>query len=251
MNLEALAISDHDTFAGYDRAAPIAREANLDLICGIELSTRFGARTVHLLGYFLDGPSAEFRAWLDLLQAARRDRNLRLVLRLESLGVNISIDEVESKGHRMAGRPHFARLLVEKGYVENIQQAFDEYLNESAKGYVERQDPPFSEGAARIVAGGGIPSLAHPIRIRRDPGKTLKQLFLEMRDQGLRAIEAYHSDHHAAETEEYLALAAECGFAVTGGSDFHGSSKPRVRLGTGKEGNLNVPRTVLDQLRSM
>ena len=248
--LEALAISDHDTLSGYDKALPRAREKGLDLVCGIELSTKFNGKTVHLLGYFLNQPPADgFRAWLKEMQSTRRDRNLRMAERLRSLGINITIEEVESRGRSLAGRPHFARIMLEKGYVSSIQQAFDEYLDESAKGYVDRHEPDLAMGIGRIAAAGGISSIAHPVRLGyRDPER-LRTVVGEMRAAGLVALEVYHSDHKPSDVEQYLGLVREFKLGVTGGSDFHGDAKPNVRLGTGA-GNLNIPRSVLDRLRA-
>ena len=122
--LEALGITDHDTLAGYDAAEPLAREAGLDLVCGIELSTKLRGRSVHLLGYFLDAPPKQaFRDWLHEMQMSRRDRNIRLAAKLRSMGFDISLEEVEARGKSLAGRPHFAQVMVEKGYVENTRQA--------------------------------------------------------------------------------------------------------------------------------
>jgi predicted metal-dependent phosphoesterase TrpH len=144
----------------------------------------------------------------------------------------------------MTGRPHFARIMVEKGYVANLRQAFDDYLDESAIGYVFRQEPQFSEGVSRIRAAGGTASLAHPVRMAGDVTAVLPELCAA----GLDAIEAYHSDHTPEDTNLYLDLAKRHGLKVTGGSDFHGAFKPEVMLGTGHDGNLHVPRQVLDQL---
>jgi predicted metal-dependent phosphoesterase TrpH len=145
----------------------------------------------------------------------------------------------------MTGRPHFAQLMVEKGYVKDLRQAFDEYLDEAARGYVYRQEPLFAEGVARIRRAGGIASMAHPIRVRGD----IPSLMPELCAGGLNAIEAYHSDHTAADTQLYLELAREYGLHVTGGSDFHGAVKPGVMLGTGA-GNLRIPDDLLERLSS-
>jgi 3',5'-nucleoside bisphosphate phosphatase len=250
MGLEALAISDHDTLAGYDGALPHAREKGFDLVCGIELSTKFQGRTVHLLGYFLHAaPAGGFRAWLAELQATRRDRNLRLAGRLRSLGIDITIEEVEKRGRSLTGRPHFAKVMVEKGYVSSIQEAFDEYLDESAKGFVDRQEPDLTEGIERIAAAGGISSIAHPIRLGCPEPERMRGLVSQMRDAGLNAIEVYHSDHQRADVEQYLGLARKFDLGVTGGSDFHGEVKPGIRLGRGTGGNLNIPIEVLETLR--
>jgi predicted metal-dependent phosphoesterase TrpH len=242
-----LGITDHDTFAGYDLAAPWAREAGIELICGIELSTKLHNRSVHLLGYFLKQDDlAGFREWVLDLQSARRERNIRLVARLQELGFDITLAEAEARGRGMTGRPHFAQLMVEKGYVANLRQAFDDYLDESAQGYVYRREPQFAEGVAHIREAGGIASLAHPIRVRED----VAAIMPELREAGLNALEAYHSDHTPADTELYLSLAEQYGLKVTGGSDFHGAVKPGVTLGTGCGGNLKIPADLVDKLRA-
>jgi predicted metal-dependent phosphoesterase TrpH len=239
-------VTDHDTFKGYDQAVAAAAVAGVELICGIELSTKLYGHSVHLLGYFFNGNRlADFRAWLIGQQAARRDRNIRLVARLQELGFAITLEEAEARGKGMTGRPHFAQILVEKGYVANLRQAFDDYLDESAKGYVFREEPGFAEGVARIREAGGIASLAHPVRIKGD----VPALLPELCDAGLNAIEAYHSDHTAADTELYLGLAQRYGLHVTGGSDFHGTVKPGVTLGRGAGGNLHIPEDLVDRLR--
>jgi predicted metal-dependent phosphoesterase TrpH len=256
LKLEALGISDHDTFAGYDQAVPLAQTAGLELICGIELSTKLrlkpGARgkSVHVLGYFLEAPPPPvFRAWLAHLQRSRRERNARLAERLRSLGVAVTLQEVESLGRSLAGRPHFAQLMLSKGYVKSIHEAFEVYLGESARAYVEREEPSVAEGIRRILEAGGLPSLAHPVRLSRNSA-LLETMVSEMRDMDLRAIEVYHSDHGPREVEHYLALARRYDLAITGGTDFHGGNKPGISLGTGINGNVSVPRSVLDALRA-
>jgi predicted metal-dependent phosphoesterase TrpH len=245
--VEILGITDHDTFTGYDLAREAAREAGIELICGIELSTKLYGKSVHLLGYFPfeDAPET-FRGWVLDQQASRRERNGRLAKRLRELGLDVTVQEAEALGKGMTGRPHFAKLLVDKGYVANLRQAFDDYLDESAKGYVYRREPGFAEGVAAIRQAGGIASLAHPVRVHGD----VAALMPELCAAGMNALEAYHSDHSAAETEFYLQLARRYGLLVTGGSDYHGTLKPDVRLGTGSGGNLHVPPEVVDALKA-
>jgi predicted metal-dependent phosphoesterase TrpH len=245
--VRVLGITDHDTFSGYDRALPLARQAGLDLVCGIELSTKLHGHSVHLLGYFLSTDGLDvFRGWIRELQESRRERNIRLIARLQELGLDVTLEEVQARGGEMTGRPHFAQLLLEKGYVSSLQQAFDEYLDESAKGYVTRREPQFAEAVRHIRDAGGIASLAHPVRIREDVAAILPGL----RAAGLNAIEAYHSDHSSSQTALYLELAAQHGLLVTGGSDFHGEAKPEIRLGTGRDGNLRVPDDLVVRLRA-
>lgn len=241
-----LGITDHDTFSGYDQALGEAAACRVELICGIELSTKLHGHSVHLLGYFFASHGlAEFRNWVLELQASRRERNVRLAERLRELGFDITVEEAEARGKGMTGRPHFAQIMVEKGYVRGIREAFDEYLDESAKGYVYRREPQFAESVEHIRKAHGIASLAHPIRINGD----VPALMGELCDSGMNAIEAYHSDHDEAQTKAYLALAKQYDLAVTGGSDYHGDVKPGVRLGTGYNGNLHVPDDLVERLR--
>ncbi|HXP86180.1 MAG TPA: PHP domain-containing protein [Bryobacteraceae bacterium] len=263
VGVSTLGITDHDTFAGYDQAVAAARQAGVELVCGIELSTKLHGQSVHLLGYFLraggpkaDGPRAGgplgdgldgFRSWVVEMQASRRDRNVRLVARLRELGVEITLAEAEARGRGMTGRPHFAQLLLEKGYVGSLQQAFDDYLDESAKGYVYRPEPQFAEGVARIRRAGGIASLAHPVRVKGDIAAMLPELC----GAGLNAIEAYHGDHSPEDTRAYLELAQRYGILATGGSDFHGAAKPDVELGTGRGKNLSIPGDLWERMRGV
>ena len=246
MGVKTLGITDHDTFAGHDLAVAAARDAGVELVRGIELSTKLIGQSVHLLGYFFkEDQLTEFCSWVVQMQASRRDRNVRLAARLRELGVDITIEEAEARGRGMTGRPHFAQILIEKGYVNNMQQAFDDYLDSSAKGYVTRDEPLFAEAVARIRRAGGIASLAHPIRVKGD----VAALLPELRDAGLNAIEAYHSDHSVEDTQLYLSLAQRHGMLVTGGSDFHGLAKPGLELGTGRAKNLQIPDDLIERLR--
>jgi len=250
VGLSALAITDHDTMRGYELAVPFAAEAKLELICGIELSTRYGGTSVHLLGYFpCQPPRGDFREWLHFLLESRRDRNRRLIDRLRSLGIDITLEEVETKGRSLTGRPHFARVLVEKGYANDIQHAFDEFLDESAKGYVQRHEVPIEEAIERLVDAGGVASLAHPIRVARNDWTKLTEYVGRMAEMGMKAIEVYHSDHTPENVAFYLSLAQRFGLTPTGGSDFHGGNKPNIQLGTGQRGNLHVPDSILADLK--
>lgn len=251
VGLEALAITDHDTFKGYDLAVPFAKEAGLELICGIELSTKFGGATVHMLAYFpWTPPSAEFCDWLEEILESRRERNRHLIVRLQELGVEITLAEVETKGRTLTARPHFGRVLMEKGYVSSMQEAFDKYLDEAAPGYVQRKEVPVNEAIARVKAAGGITSLAHPIRVAKNDWDTLAEWTEKMASAGMGAIEVFHSDHTIENVGFYGRLAERFGLLVTGGSDFHGANKPNISLGTGHRGNLAVPYSLLENLRN-
>jgi predicted metal-dependent phosphoesterase TrpH len=258
LGIEALGIADHDTLAGYDAALPFARESGLELVCAVELSTRPEAqpgcgkreRSVHVLGYFVDGPpSAAFRQWLQSQQASRRKRNVDLVAKLRNLGVNIALEDAEVYGRNQVGRPHFAKVLCDKGYVTHIQEAFDMYLADDAKASVDREEPTLEEGIQRIRDGGGFASLAHPVRLPQRDGE-LAKLVKKLMDAGLRGIEVYHSEHTAQDCASYVALARDLDLIATGGSDFHGDNKPGVRLGSGIDGNVCLSYEFLQDMRA-
>lgn len=251
--LEALAIADHDTLAGYDLARGPAGAAGLDLVCAMELGTTLAdppLRHVHLLAYFLAAPPpAGFRAWLGGIHDDRRRRNRELAARLQTLGLDVTLEEAEALGRSVTGRPHFARVLVKKGYARDVPDAFDKYLGNQAAGYVPRREPATGEAIERMLAAGALPVLAHPARLTRERPGILGGLIADLVKLGLGGLEAYHSDHAPEDTARLLGLAQSYGLAVTGGSDFHGDAKPGVQLGTGLNGNLAVPRQVLDRLR--
>jgi 3',5'-nucleoside bisphosphate phosphatase len=251
IGLRALAITDHDTLKGYDLAEPMAREAGLELVCGLEISTKYLGTSVHMLGYFpVQGPSREFRDWLSFLLESRRDRNRRLIMQLQSLGLEITLEEVEDAGRSLTARPHFAQVLVRKGYARDIQDAFDQYLDEGARGYVQRHDIPIDEAISRIRNAGGVASLAHPVRMLKNEWSRLETAVAELAGMGMQAMEVWHSDHSPEGVAFYSELARRNNLVATGGSDFHGANKPKISLGTGLNGNLNVPDSVLDNLRS-
>lgn len=249
--LESLGITDHDTFIGYDAALPYARERGLDVVCGIELSCKEAGHTTHLLGYFLrDDPGPSFRGWLDQLLEARRDRNRRLTAKLQSLGVDIQLAEVEKLGRSLTGRPHFAKVLMQKGYVATREEAFRRYIGEDGKAFVERTGPSLAEGIAKISEAGGFASLAHPIRVFPRRPERRDQLIRTLKDAGMGALEVWHADHGPREVEHFLKLAQQCHLAPTGGSDFHGEAKPSTRIGRGVDNNLDIAASVLEQLRA-
>jgi 3',5'-nucleoside bisphosphate phosphatase len=257
--LEALAIADHDTLAGYDAAAPFAAEKGLELICAVELSTRpeqqrtngKRERSVHVLGYFLQSPPAPaFRKWLETQQASRRQRNIDLIAKLHELGVDISLEDAEVYGRNQVGRPHFAKVLLDKGYVSNLQEAFDVYLADDAQAAVERDEPTLEEGIRRIVDAGGLASLAHPVRLPQR-GDSLAALLERLIEAGLRAVEVFHSEHTASDTQAYAELARRYDLVPTGGTDFHGDHKPGVRLGTGIDRNVSLPYELLENMRAV
>lgn len=253
--LQALAITDHDTFSGYEMALPFAREAGLDLVRGIELNSRLyltgngDHRSAHLLGLFPSRePSSEFMQWIQEQRDERRERNRKLAETLQQRGVAITLEEVEARGGNLTSRTHFAQVLLDKGYVETFEGAFRKYIGEDAPSYVERQSLTSEEAIGRIRSGGGIPVVAHPVRLSL-PRDLERQALVKLKDAGLIALEIYHSDQGPELQAYYHQLAQELDLLPTGGSDFHGRIKPNINLGTGLRGNVRVPAEFLQRLR--
>ncbi len=253
--LQALAITDHDTFSGYEKALPFAQQAGLDLVRGIELNSRLyltnngDYRSAHLLGLFPSRePSLEFAQWIEEQRKERRERNRKLAQTLQERGVDITLEEVEARGGSLTSRTHFAQVLLEKGYVQTFEEAFRKYIGEDAPSYVERESLRTEEAIGRIRSGGGIPVVAHPVRLslQRD---LERQALVRLKDAGLVALEIYHSDQGPELQAYYHQLAQELDLLPTGGSDFHGRIKPNINLGTGLRGNVRVPSEFLQRLR--
>lgn len=248
IGLEALAITDHDNFEGYRQVREYAAERGLELVCGIEVSSRseWQRGSIHVLGYFPEGPAAGFCEWLEEIQVGREERNAKLAERLQEAGLDVTLEEAQAMGRNMTGRPHFARVMMRKGYVGSIEEAFARYLGENGSAHVPREEPKVSEVVGRIREAGGLPSLAHPVRLPfgRDL-EMLDRVIGYLAGRGLSAVEIIHSDHTVQDTNAYQALARKYGLQVTGGSDFHGANKPNVHLGTGRNGNVQVPKSFL------
>ncbi len=254
--LQALAITDHDTFAGFEKAVPFAAAAGLTLVRGIELNSRLELqrgsdyRAAHILGYFPVGePADSFHEWLKSERDERRERNRRLVEALQQQGVQITLAEVEARGKTLAGRTHFAQILVEKRYVESFEEAFRRYLGRGGSSYVERESQSTEDIIARIGSAGGVPTVAHPVRLSLSRDAERREI-ARLKDAGLVGLEVFHSDQPPDMQMYYGQMAAELGLVPTGGSDFHGAIKPNIELGWGTGGNVRVPFSLLEGLRN-
>jgi predicted metal-dependent phosphoesterase TrpH len=224
--LAAIAITDHDTFDG---VVPALAAANgLDVIPGVELTCRVRQSEVHLLGYFFTDTwrDAAFANILDFARDVRANRIVQIVERLNELGLALTVADVEACARGASiGRPHVARALVARGLVRNVEEAFARFLRPGKPGYVERYRMTAAEGIHHIKCSGGVPVLAHPgLAAITDAD------IREMRDQGLRGIEAWHPDHNAAQTSHYQQLADTLHLHLTGGSDAHDANVGVVRV---------------------
>ncbi len=248
IGLAAVALTDHDTTAGLPEAREAGREHGVEIVNGCELSVVDGARRLHILGLFLPENPVRLEAKLAELREKRHDRNRLIIQKLRDQGVDVAYDEVSALAEGAVGRPHIARALLAKNAVTSIQQAFDRYLGNHGSAYVPKAVFPVDEAMAMLTAEGATVSLAHPCMLGL-AGRDLEELARRYKAFGLDCVEAHYSEHSKQQTREYLALAERLDLGVSGGSDFHGSVKPKISLGRGR-GGLRIPYAVLEALKA-
>lgn len=248
--LTAIALTDHDTVAGVPGALARGAEKGVEVIPGVEIGVRWETGgAMHLLGYYIRPDEAQLRERLEGLRLQRRQRAQRMVTLLNQLGVGITFSGVEHVATgESVGRPHVAQALLEAGAVRSPEEAFRRYLGRGRPAYVQRELPSPQEGIAWLKGAGGVAVLAHPCTLRLGR-KELERWVEELKAHGLDGIEVFWSGHNRAQQERYGALAQRLGLLVTGGSDFHGATKPDIQLGSGLKGNVRVPESYLTALR--
>lgn len=247
--VDCIALTDHDTVSGVREAKDAGTKLGVEVIAGVEISVIFPPGTMHILGYFIDTSNADLLSGLKLVQDARAKRNPMIIEKLNSLGVKITLDEVvaESGGDQI-GRPHFARVLVKKGYAQDSQDAFNKFLAKGASAYVDKRNIT-SETAIRMIhAAGGVASLAHPKQLKLKDEKEFEAEIEKLVGQGLDGLEVFSSCQSRDEAVFYKKIANRFNLVTTGGSDFHGDNRPNVDLGWMGEGACLYYDTI-DQLR--
>lgn len=217
--LALLSITDHDTTDGLEEALDEGRAVGLRVIPGVEVTAYVGDLEIHILGHFVDPSDAPFAAFLERSQAARIERLRKMIARLRELGIQVDLEEVLAVGAEgSVGRPHLAQVLVRRGYVKGIPEAFDRYLKQGASAFVERPHLPAEEAMERIKESGGFPTLAHPGLYNGD------HVVKILAGKGLVGLEVYHPDHTPSQIAHYRRVSEELGLLATGGSDYHGFS---------------------------
>jgi len=246
--LAAVALTDHDTVQGLPEFLSAAAAGGPELVPGVEISTeRPGGGPMHLLGLWVDHHEKGLQEGLAWMQRVRAQRNPKIAAKLKDMGLAVSMEEVAALAGGQVGRPHFAQALVNKGLVANTAEAFNRFLKRGAPAYVEKQRLSPGQAIGLIRGAGGLPVLAHPALLDMNPA-VLAELVQKLQGQGLMGLEAYYSQHDAPQERRLTGLATRLGLAVSGGSDFHGASKPDIRLGTGL-GTLRVPDSLLAGLK--
>jgi len=229
--IRTMSVTDHDTVAALTEVESAAASSGISFVPGIEITAVHDGRDVHVLGYFIDRADAALAAFLEQQRADRIRRIGVIADRLAGMGKAVDRDALLAPrpGGRSMGRPMVAKALVRAGHVADVRQAFDQLIGEGKPAFVPRAGPGPASVIAIINQARGLASLAHPGLLKRD------DLIPAMVDAGLAAVEAFHSDHDAATTEHYLALAERHGILVSGGSDYHGE-KERRRAAFGSVG---------------
>ena len=244
----AVALTDHDCIDGLEEAESAGRDCGIEVVRGCELSSGSPFGEVHVLGLWVPRDDADLEAVFAQLRNQRTERNIAILDKLHTLGVHVDYDEVlEVAQGQSVGRPHIAQVLYNHGIVTSVRDSFHRFLGSHCPAYVPRNLWSMEQVVGALAASGATVCLAHPRLIPCDAA-WLEQTVVQLKKHGLWGVEAWHSEYSPADERYCVELAARHGLVCTGGSDYHGTVKPRVQLGRGF-GSLRVPVDVLDALK--
>jgi 3',5'-nucleoside bisphosphate phosphatase len=251
MGLSAVAITDHDTVDGLPEALAAGERLGIEIVPGVEINLEHERVTMDMLGYFLDGlPGDGLKEALAELRVYRDERNTRIVERLAEIGLILDAADLRAAAENgSVGRPHIGEALVRRGYVSSIAEAFELYLRRGAPAWVDRRRLSLGAAVRLLRASGGLPVLAHPGIIRTD-GPGLDHLLRDAVKAGVVGLECYYPLHDEITVRAFLVLADKHGLVATGGSDYHGSVKPKAHLGVGP-GGMAFPDDLLTGLKAI
>lgn len=246
--LSAIALTDHDTVGGLSKAEPVARQLGIELIPGIELSTDYNGTEVHMLGFYIDNTNPAFLAKLQEFIDSRDVRNEKMAFLLQKEGFDITLEQLyQEYPESVITRAHFARYLVEHGFVKDRDTVFRKYLGDNCRCYVPREKITPFEAIDLIRLGGGFSFFAHPLLCHMNHDR-LRFFVKDLKKAGLTGMEAIYSMNTPGDERNMKKLAEEFGLLISGGSDFHGENKPYIHLGTGR-GNLRIPESILEEIK--
>lgn len=232
LGLEIIAVTDHDNVTSVREVQRLGRKEGLQVVSGIEISTYRCGAEYHILGYFIDPDNDALLGLTETILDSRVERTHKMIKKLTEMGYPLEFSDVKKYATGVSlGRPHIARAMVEKGYIEKIGDAFtDEFIDGGGKAYVEKKNILPAEAIEVILKAGGIPVIAHPYIINH--GKALgKKEISRLKDVGLKGVEVYQTKHNEKITEKYKKIAEELGLLITGGSDYHGENSPGILPG--------------------
>lgn len=246
--LSAFALTDHDTTEGLGEALWAAEGKEIEVIPGIEFSTEYEGKDIHILGLYIDYEGEEFRKYLIDFQNSRTVRNQKMCEKLREHGIEISYEVLQERfPGAVLTRSHYAKFLWEEGYVSNMKEAFGRYIGERAPCFLPREKVTPVQAVELILRAKGIPILAHPVLYRMSDVR-LETLVVRLKEAGLMGIEAVYSSYTSGEERQMKALAKKYGLLISGGSDFHGTTKPGLDLATGY-GKLVIPYELLQSIK--
>lgn len=246
--LKAVALTDHDNIDGNEQAMEEGRRVGIEVIPGVEISGEWPHGTLHILGYYIT-KKTKSQNHLSQLQRVREQRNLKIIEKLKQSGIPITFEEVlDEAGGTQIGRPHIAQVLVKKGVVKGLDQAFHRFLKKGGPAYVNKFRPTPEQAMEWILEAEGVPVLAHPFTLYIKKSKDLEIIMTKWKGFGLKGIEVYYPEHTPSQEQMYQNLAQRLELVITGGSDFHGLNKPDVDLGTGY-GDMKVPYACVESLK--
>jgi predicted metal-dependent phosphoesterase TrpH len=255
LNLGAIAITDHDTIDGSKEAIAFGIPPAIQFLTGVEISASppppFSCSgSFHILGYSINLDDPVLNNTLSLLQESRKNRNPKILTLLSNMGIRLTLEEIRSGvGECQLGRPHIALIMVKKGYVQSIDEAFEKYLGKGKPAYVDKYRIDCAKAIETITEAGGIPVLAHPTLLQIKNNEIFENLVSTLKEMGLKGIEIYYPEHTLDLVSHYAEIANRHNLLMTGGTDFHGSIKPEIKMGSGK-GNLSIPYDLYEKLIS-
>lgn len=248
LGLAAVAITDHDTAEGVEEALWAGARFGVEVIPGIELSTEYRGEGVHILGYFIDPDAEALKELLAWVVWERERRNAQIAEAMAADGLDVSLEYMHERfPEAIIGRPHFSAVLVENGVVKSVAEGFDKYLSPGGRYYRARQYIPMDMAFDTIRRSGGKAVFAHPLQYAYSHEELIELTELLV-EKGIVGMECIYSVYTPEETAYLKGIAEKYGLCVTGGSDFHGSGKPHIQIGSGC-GSMNVPYELLEKLK--
>lgn len=261
-NLSVIALTDHDTMEGIAEAQNAVQKANddgfsIELVSGVEISVYYKGVDIHVLGLFVDETSLILRQALSNANDLRNNRNEKMAAAFRKDGIPITIEKLQERANgnnssngedSVITRAHFATFLVENGFANDTQNAFDKYVGENSPYYIAREYLSPKDGLELIHSAKGLAFLAHPF-LYDFSLEEIEQMIKDLKKMGIDGIEAYHSTHSNKEEDILIDLASKNNLLITGGSDFHGEVKPDIKLGIGK-GNMKIPYSIYEEIKN-
>lgn len=247
--IAAIALTDHDTVSGVEEAVAAGEEYGVEVIPAIEFSVKSATET-HILGYYIDIDNEQIKEILKEIIEKRIERNAVTARLLQKLGFDVTLEEAAALAPGgIVGRAHFARVMMNKGYVSSVKEAFEKYLSSGKPAYFGNQKLEAKTAIEAIHSAGGVAFLAHPHLVKL-PDDALENFLVELKSYGLDGLEGYYTDYDEEMQNKFQAMAKKHGLEISGGTDFHAAMKPHIAIGKGT-GNMAIPYSVLENIKNM